>query len=95
MEYFKEHKNKLICTLCSHYCSLKKEQVGICGINKNTGKKIQCLVYGYIGNAQEHKHTFCTSCNKILIQRQGFLTLKNEVTKDGCICGEKLEGVFL
>ncbi len=48
MKYYQEDKNnKLICLLCSHYCKLKDGQVGICKINKNTGKKIECLVYGY------------------------------------------------
>lgn len=50
MKYFKKdsNKGKLICLLCSHYCSIKKDQVGICGINKNTGDEIDCLVYGHI-----------------------------------------------
>ena len=50
MKYFKKDNNngKLICLLCSHYCSIKKDQVGICGINKNTGDEIDCLVYGHI-----------------------------------------------
>ena len=48
MKYFKKDDNKLICTLCSHYCALKENQVGICGINKNIGDEIKCLVYGYI-----------------------------------------------
>lgn len=47
MRYFKEEKGKLICLLCNHYCHLKKEQIGICGVNKNVGDKIECLVYGY------------------------------------------------
>lgn len=49
MTYFKEHKNgRLICLLCSHYCKLKAEQAGICGVNKNTNNAIECLVYGRI-----------------------------------------------
>lgn len=47
MTYFKEDKEKLVCLLCSHYCKLKPDQSGICGVNKNTGDKIECLVYGY------------------------------------------------
>jgi pyruvate formate lyase activating enzyme len=49
MKYFKKdnNKDKLICLLCSHYCKLKENQAGICGVNKNTGNKIECLVYGY------------------------------------------------
>ncbi|MBN2768574.1 MAG: AmmeMemoRadiSam system radical SAM enzyme [Campylobacterales bacterium] len=49
MNYYesKADTTKLVCMLCSHYCNLKEEQVGICGVNKNTGNKIECLVYGY------------------------------------------------
>lgn len=50
MKYFKqkENSNKLVCMLCSHYCSLSKGQVGICGVNKNTGEEIVCEVFGYV-----------------------------------------------
>ncbi len=48
MEYYKEYKEgKLICTLCQHYCKIKEGNTGICGVNKNIGEKIECLVYGY------------------------------------------------
>jgi AmmeMemoRadiSam system radical SAM enzyme/AmmeMemoRadiSam system protein B len=45
--YKNEGDAKKICLLCQHYCSLKKEQIGICGVNKNTGDEVECLVYGY------------------------------------------------
>ncbi len=48
MQYYKKQNDKLVCLLCSHYCKLKPNQTGICGVNKNTGSKIECLVYGYI-----------------------------------------------
>lgn len=48
MQYYKEEKEKLVCLLCEHYCHLQKGQTGICGVNKNTGHAIECLVYGYI-----------------------------------------------
>ncbi|MEA1913907.1 MAG: AmmeMemoRadiSam system radical SAM enzyme [Campylobacterota bacterium] len=47
MHYFKKENEKLTCLLCSHYCKLKPNQTGICGVNKNTGSKIECLVFGY------------------------------------------------
>lgn len=48
MEFFKPAKDdKLICTLCQHYCHISVGKTGICGVNKNTGNKIECLVYGY------------------------------------------------
>lgn len=48
MNYYKEVNGKLVCLLCHHYCQLKKQQTGLCGVNKNTGEQIECLVYGYI-----------------------------------------------
>ena len=47
MQYFKEEKDRLVCLLCSYYCKLEKGQSGICGVNKNIGDKIECLVYGH------------------------------------------------
>ncbi|MCD6396768.1 MAG: AmmeMemoRadiSam system radical SAM enzyme [Spirochaetaceae bacterium] len=48
MNFYKTgNNNNLICTLCRHYCKLKEGSSGICGINKNTGNKIECLAYGH------------------------------------------------
>jgi len=48
MKFYEEAKDgKLICTLCQHYCHIGVGRTGICGVNKNTGEKIECLVYGY------------------------------------------------
>jgi AmmeMemoRadiSam system radical SAM enzyme/AmmeMemoRadiSam system protein B len=48
MHFYKKAKDdKLICTLCQHYCHIGVGNTGICGVNKNTGEKIECLVYGY------------------------------------------------
>jgi pyruvate formate lyase activating enzyme len=47
MQYFKKEGDKLVCLLCNHYCKIKEGHTGICGVNKNTGDKIECLVYGY------------------------------------------------
>ena len=48
MQFYKKDKDRLVCLLCSYYCKLKENQIGICGVNKNTGDKIECLVYGHI-----------------------------------------------
>lgn len=47
--FYKDGKSedKKICTLCQHYCNISIGKTGICGVNKNTGDKIECLVYGY------------------------------------------------
>jgi AmmeMemoRadiSam system radical SAM enzyme/AmmeMemoRadiSam system protein B len=48
MEFYKAGKgDKQICTLCQHYCNIAVDKTGICGVNKNVGNKIECLVYGY------------------------------------------------
>lgn len=45
--YRKEEDGKITCLLCQHYCKIKEGNTGICGVNKNIGDKIECLVYGY------------------------------------------------
>ena len=45
--YTKKDNGKITCNLCGHYCNLSSDVVGICGVNQNTGDKIDCLVYGY------------------------------------------------
>ena len=48
MTYYKKDGEYLTCLLCHHYCKLKPQQTGLCGVNKHTGEKIECLVYGHI-----------------------------------------------
>jgi len=46
--FYRVKGDKIICTLCRHYCQLKEGQVGICGVNKNSGGKLENLVYGKV-----------------------------------------------
>jgi len=46
--YERTSESKIRCLLCGHYCNISKDQVGICGVNKNTGEQIECLVYGHL-----------------------------------------------
>ena len=48
MRYFKDDGSKIICLLCRHYCKLKDDQVGVCGVNKNENGKLKNLVYGKV-----------------------------------------------
>ncbi len=49
MNYYEKKDNgKLVCLLCSYYCEIDIDKVGICGVNKNIGEEIKCLVYGHI-----------------------------------------------
>jgi len=49
MYYYEEipDKDKIKCLLCRHYCQLKKDQVGVCGVNKNTNNTLENLVYNH------------------------------------------------
>lgn len=48
MNFYKQtNEEKFQCLLCGHYCNIPLNKTGICGVNKNTGSKIECLVYGY------------------------------------------------
>lgn len=40
--------NKIQCNLCSHYCNLKPDQTGICGVNQNSNSKIINLVHSKV-----------------------------------------------
>ncbi len=44
--FYKREGDRIVCTLCRHYCKLKEGQTGICGVNKNSGGRLQTLVYG-------------------------------------------------
>ncbi|NPA45829.1 MAG: AmmeMemoRadiSam system radical SAM enzyme [Chlorobi bacterium] len=39
---------KIRCKLCSHYCTLREGQTGVCGVNKNEKGRLVNLVYGKI-----------------------------------------------
>ena len=56
------------------------------------------LRYVYAGNlpGDEAEHTRCSSCQELLIEREGFAVLKNVLDHKGACpkCGMKLDGVF-
>ena len=45
---FRKDKNRLECLLCPHFCKIAEGNIGICGVRKNTGEKIELLTYGVI-----------------------------------------------
>ncbi len=57
------------------------------------------LKYVYIGNVPGHNggNTYCPACGNVLVERAGFLNIKNYHIKDGhcTYCGETIEGVGL
>ena len=55
------------------------------------------LKFVYIGNVPLHpaENTYCPKCEKLLIERKGFLITQNNVENGSCkFCGEKIAGVW-
>ena len=55
------------------------------------------LHYVYTGNVQddEGNNTYCPNCKKMLIKRNGFLIIENNIKKGECPnCDEKIAGVW-
>jgi pyruvate formate lyase activating enzyme len=51
----------------------------------------------YIGNVPAHlaENTFCYKCKRMVIERKGFIILKNDLVAGKCkFCGEKILGVW-
>ncbi len=46
--YEKLPDGRIRCKLCSHYCTLREGQTGVCGVNKNEEGRLVNLVYGKI-----------------------------------------------
>jgi pyruvate formate lyase activating enzyme len=46
--YKKIGDEKIECILCRHYCKLKNNQIGVCGVNQNKDGKLLNLVYGKV-----------------------------------------------
>ncbi len=46
--YEKLPDDKVRCTACARYCEIKKEQIGLCGIRGNEGRKLELYVYGKV-----------------------------------------------
>lgn len=47
-----DSKMRVRCKLCPHFCILKEEQTGLCGVRKNIGGKLYSSNYGYISGIQ-------------------------------------------
>ena len=46
MFYQQIEDDRVQCELCPHFCKLKADQIGICGVRKNIAGKLYSLVYG-------------------------------------------------
>jgi len=47
-DFYRQENDRIVCTLCQHYCKLKDGQTGICGVNANAGGRLRNLVYGKV-----------------------------------------------
>ncbi len=47
-DLYRQEGDRIVCTLCRHYCKLKDGQRGICGVNANEGGRLRNLVYGKV-----------------------------------------------
>ena len=45
-KWWRQEKNKILCTLCPRYCTIGDGQSGFCFIRKNIGGKLYSLGYG-------------------------------------------------
>jgi pyruvate formate lyase activating enzyme len=53
--------------------------------------------YAYVGNVPDHpgNHTYCPSCKKVVIRRQGFFITEMNLKKGHCgFCQRKIAGVW-
>lgn len=48
MTYYRSENDAITCLLCRHYCHLKPDQIGVCGVNQHVDGKLKTLVYGKI-----------------------------------------------
>ncbi|MBU2025370.1 MAG: AmmeMemoRadiSam system radical SAM enzyme [Patescibacteria group bacterium] len=44
--YKKQKDGSVVCGVCNHFCRIKPERVGICGVRKNLDGRLFLLVYG-------------------------------------------------
>ncbi len=55
------------------------------------------LHYVYIGNVPGHpaENTYCPKCGKLLIERKGYLIVRNNIKEGACkFCGEAIPGIW-
>ncbi len=54
------------------------------------------LNYVYLGNISINnaENTYCPKCRKILIEREGYQILQNNIKNGSCSCGEKIPGIW-
>ncbi len=59
--------------------------------------KEEGIRYAYVGNVSGHRweNTYCHNCNRIIIERSGYFSVKSGVRGGACpFCGTKIPGVW-
>ena len=59
---------------------------------KEIGKKY--LDYVYVGNVREDENTYCPECKSLLVERDGYNVLQNNIKQRRCECGREIEGLW-
>ena len=62
---------------------------------RDTAKKAG-LNYVYIGNmiTKEGESTYCPKCGKLLVERDWFRVVQNNIVNSNCPCGHKIAGIW-
>ena len=79
------------------YKMLDKQKTGIKILEDSYAiAKKQGIRYVYIGNIRTNKeNTYCYKCNSLLIERDGYSIIKNNINNNKCDnCNAKIPGIF-
>ncbi len=54
------------------------------------------LDYVYVGNIwiENAENTYCPKCKALVVKRDGYNVVMNEITNSKCECGQKIDGVW-
>jgi len=53
------------------------------------------LYYVYMGNVSTHENTYCPECHALLIEREGFIVIQNNLHRGQCPkCHRAIEGIW-
>lgn len=52
------------------------------------------IEFVYLGNVPVSQNTACPNCGKVVVEREGFATVKNRLKDGKCECGREIPGVW-
>ena len=77
---------------CYKLNHLEETPIGTLMKAKKIGEKY--LDYVYVGNLREDENTYCPECKSLLVERDGYNVLQNNIKQGRCICGREIEGLW-